>query len=317
MTFLLHIFDYVTTSGHALIDRELYLPLSWIEDQDRCREAGIPHTVGFQTKCELAQRMIERIWKMQVPISWVVADAAYGGNLDLRLWLEDHRYSYVLAVACNEPVGIQTPDGQRRRVEVSQVEALLLEKHDWERLSMSQGTKGPRCFDWVAVPILHRWEGSRHHWLLIRQCVDDPSTKTYYFVFAPSQTTLQEMVEAIGTRWRIEEDFERTKDMGLNHYQIRSFVGWYRHITLVLLAHAYLSAICAQVPTPSPPIALTEPCDARPLLPLTVPEVRHLLGHLIWPAPSAVKLVLGWSWWRRCHRSSASYFHTKRRLQAG
>jgi len=110
----------------------------------------------------------------------------------------------------------------------------------------------------------------------------------------------------------------------LDHSQVRGFTGWYRHITLVMLAHANFPGVCAQqVPVASPAGAPQIPAthdaasEGRPVLPLTVPEVRHLLGCLIWPAPSSVKLVLAWSWWRRWHRSLASYFHTKRRLEAG
>jgi hypothetical protein len=172
--------------------------------------------------------------------------------------------------------------------------------------------------------MLHQWEEDGRHWLLMRRSLTDPREKAYYFVFGPPGTTLQEMVKAIGARWHIEEVFETAKDLGLDHYEVRSFVGWYRHITLVMLTHAYFPGICAQnIPLISPLLAVEAPAtleaasDARPLLALTVPEVRHLLGHLIWPAPSSVKLVLAWSWWRRWHRSCASYFHTKRRLEAG
>jgi SRSO17 transposase len=306
--------SYVTAKGHTLIDRELYLPLKWIEDRERCREAGIPESVRFQTKPELARLMIERIHNAHLPISWVVADTVYGSNQALRTWLQANQYSYVLAVACDESIGIQTPLG-RKLVEVRDVEALLLHAQDWQRLSMSQGTKGPRIFDWAVVPILHKWEDDGNHWLLIRRCVDDPSKKTYYLVFAPEGTTLQEMVEAIGARWYIEQDFETGKDMGLDQYEVRSWLGWYRHVTLVMLAHAFLTMICSQ---DKPPACITS-CTL-PLLvvaPLTVPEARHLLGHLIWPSPCSTKLVLAWSWWRRCHRSVACYYHTKRRLQAG
>ena len=198
--------SYVTAKGHTLIDRELYLPLDWCEDRQRCREAGVPESVRFQTKPELAVQMIERLWQAQIAISWVVADTVYGGNLDLRNWLEPHQYPYVLAVACNEPVGILTRDGQRRRVEVWEVEALLLGAHDWQRLSMSEGTKGPRLFDWAVVPILHQWEDDGRHWLLIRRNLTDPNEKAYYFVFAPKGTTLSEMVQAIGAGFHIEED---------------------------------------------------------------------------------------------------------------
>src|SRR5205823_1379960 len=119
-------------------------------------------------------------------------------------------YSYVLAVACDELIGIQTASG-RRQVQVAEVEALLLAEQDWQRLSMSQGTKGPRWFDWAAVPILHQWQEDGRHWLLIRRSPTDPSQKTYYLVFAPQATTLQEMVQAIGARWHIEEAFETGK----------------------------------------------------------------------------------------------------------
>src|SRR3989440_9607531 len=236
--------SYVTAKGHTLIDRELYLPLDWCEDRDRCRAVGIPESVRFQTKPELAQKMIERIFQTQIPICWVVADTVYGGNLDLRTWLEAHGYPYVMAVACNEPVGFQTPTG-RRREEAALVEAVMLSERDWHRLSMSEGTKGPRLFDWACVPMLHRWEDDGQHFLLIRRSVADPQEKAYYFVFAPPGTTLSEMVKAIGARWRIEEDFENAKDLGMDHYEVRSYIGWYRHVALVLVRDAFLAGVVA------------------------------------------------------------------------
>ncbi len=308
---------YVTPRGHTLIDRELYLPLDWCEDQDRCRAAHIPESVRFQTKPELAMQMLTRMEEAGCPIAWVVADTVYGGNLDLRNWLEAHGDAYVLAVACDEPVGIVTADGERRRVEVRDVEALVLQEHDWQRLSMSEGTKGPRRFDWACVPILHRWEDDGRHWLLIRRSLSDPREKAYSFVFAPAGTTLQEMVLASGARWHIEEDLENAKDLGLDHYEVRSFVGWYRHITLVLLALAYLAGICATERCSTLAPTISRLVSTAEVLALTVPEVRHLLGWLIRPAASSAPQVLAWSWWRRAHQSRASYFHTKRRLEAG
>ncbi len=169
----------------------------------------------------------------------------------------------------------------------------------------------------ACVPILHRWEDDGHHFLLIRRSIADPHEQAYSFVFAEARTTLQEMVEASGARWHIEEDLENAKDMGLDHYEVRSFVGWYRHITLVLLALAYLTGICAT--ERSSPVAPTtaSPASTAEVLALTVPEVRHLLARLIWPASSSTRSVLAWSWWRRCHQCRASYYHTKRRLKAG
>jgi SRSO17 transposase len=306
--------SYASARGHALIDRELYLPLDWCEDRDRCRAAGIPDTVRFRTKPELARTMIERICAAQIPIGWVVADSVYGGNLDLRTWLEAHHYSYVMGVACDEPVGIHTPDGVRRRVEASAVEAYLLRTQDWQRLSMSQGTKGPRLFDWAVVPILHRWEDDGRHWLLIRRCVNDPSIKAFYLVFGPPHTELAVMVKVCGTRWHIEEDFANTKELGLDHYEVRGWTAWYRCMTLVLLAYAFLVGMCTQMPTPSRHLPLEAP---GLLFPLTVAEVQHLLARLIWPSSASVRLVLAWSQFRRRHYGYASYFHSKRRLKAG
>jgi len=247
---------YVTARGHTLIDRELYLPLDWIEDHDRRQFAHIPETLRFQTKPELAVQMMERLWKAAVPIEWVVADTVYGGNLDLRTWCEHHHYPYVLAVACNEPVGIVTPDGRRRRVEVCEVEALLLHDQDWQHLSMSEGTKGPRLFDWTYVPILHRWEDDGRHWLLIRRRLTDPREKAYYFVFGPAGTTLQQMVKAIGARWHIEEDFETGKDLGLD--QLR---GTQLH-RMVSPHHTRDAGACvlSRHLRPGPPLGLASPC---------------------------------------------------------
>jgi SRSO17 transposase len=306
--------SYVSEKGHTLIDRELYLPKDWINDPERRREAGIPDTVRFQTKCELTQQMIMRLWKVGIPFAWVVADTVYGGNLDLRTWLEAHQYSYALAVACNEPVGIQTASG-RRQMTVAEAEALSLHADDWQRLSMSEGTKGPRLFDWAVIPMLHQWEDDGRHFLVIRRCLDDPKEKTYYFVFAPLGTTLTEMVKAIGKRWKIEEDFETGKEMGLDDYEVRGFTAWYRHVTLVMIAQACLAGICAaaRMLTTKPPPDEETPLTC-PVLPLTIPEVRHLLAHLLFPPPRSANLLLAWSWWRRMHQTRASVFHTKRRL---
>jgi len=115
-------------------------------------------------------------------------------------------------VACDEPVGIQTSEG-RKRTTVAQ--ALSFQAQDWQRISMSEGTKGPRLFDWAMMPMLHQWEDDGQHFLLVRRCLDDPSVKTYYFVFVPVGTTLAEMVKAIGARWKIEECFAHRQRHGL------------------------------------------------------------------------------------------------------
>ena len=141
--------------GHTLIDRELYVPQDWLDERARCQQAGIPDTIPFRTKPDLAIQMLERLHQARVPVAWVVADSVYGGYAELRTWLETHQQPYVGAVACDEPVVLQTPAGVRR-VEVRDVPALLLTDSSWQRLAMSEGSKGPRLFDWACVPLLHR-----------------------------------------------------------------------------------------------------------------------------------------------------------------
>lgn len=309
--------SYATSRGHALIDRELYLPLDWCENAERRQVAHIPEAIRFQTKPELARRMIERTSRAGIAFEWVVADSVYGGNLDLRNWLDAQGLHYVLAVPCDEPVAFQTPQGCRRE-EAALVEALLPDQIEWPRIAMSMGTKGPRLFDWALISMLHQWEDDGCHLLLIRRSLNDPQEKRYYFVFAPAGSTLDEIVAAIGCRWHIEEDFENAKDLGLDHYEVRSFIGWYRHQTLVMLAMAYVAAIVAAEKAHALFVILPDdPARVFPLVPLTIPEVHHLLARLIWPQPRNMNRALTWSKWRRSHQSRASYFHTKRRREAG
>ena len=220
--------SYITARGHTLIDRELYLPQDWTDDPARCRQAGIPDAIPFRTKPDLAIEMLSRLHQAGVPVGWVVADSVYGGHLELRTWLESHQYAYVGAVACDEPVVLQTPLGVRR-VEVRDVPALVLTDASWQRLALSEGTKGPRLFDWACVPVLHRGQDDGWHSLLIRRTLDATPELAYYLVFAPPATSLLAKITALGGRWRIEEDFEWGKDLGLDQYEVRSFVGWYRH----------------------------------------------------------------------------------------
>jgi SRSO17 transposase len=268
---------YVTAAGHALIDCELYLPEEWLNDVARKRAAHIPETTVFQTKPELACHMLQRVQSASLPICWVVADTVYGHSTDLRLWLETQHLSFALAVPANEVVCVQNAQGAYRIAEVASIEQQELSVQDWQRLSMSQGTKGDRLFDWAILPQVLHGAVDRCHWLVIRRCLDDPFEKAYYLVFAPPSTSLQTMVLAIGARWSIEVDLENAKDLGLDQYEVRSYVGWYRHMTLVMLASAFLLGIGVQDNNHHP-----KP-EGPPLIPLTISEVRHLLARLSLP----------------------------------
>jgi len=311
----------VTPAGHTLIDRELYVPADWTDDLARCQQVGIPATVPFRTKPQLAILMLQRLKLAQVSIEWVVADSVYGSNPDLRTWLETQKQPYVMAIACDEPVVLHLPKVGVRRLEVRDMPARL-SASCWQQLSMSEGTKGPRLFDWACLPIWHQGRDDGWHSLLIRRTIEPTPDLTYYLVFAPPDTSLLAKVTALGARWRIEEDFENGKDLGLDHYEVRSFVGWYRHVTLVMLAMTFLTSITLAARTPSTALlaASRHPAEAvmpADLCPLSAPEARRLLARLLFPPPASVTLVFAWSAWRRWHQRMACFFHTRRRVKAG
>ena len=306
--------SYVTALGHGLIDRELYLPQEWCRDPARRLAAHIPESLPFQTKPELALRMVQRAQQAGLSIRWVVADTVYGHSPDLRLWLEQQGYAYALAVPSIEVVAVQTRDGCLL-ADVATIQQQALRPVDWQLLSQSLGTKGERLFAWAILPVVHQGVVDDRHFLVFRRCLDDPTQVAYYLVFAPLATPLPTIVQAIGARWHIEEDLEATKDLGLDQYEVRSYVGWYRHITLVMLAYAFLVGICVQDSSQQCP--QERPTASPPLIPLTTSEVRHLLARLIWPLPTSAPLICHWSQWRRAHQYWAGSSHRRRRKKAG
>src|SRR5262249_44841970 len=146
--------------------------------------------------------MLQRLLQTQICIEWVVGDSVYGGNPELRGWLESQKLAYVLAVASDEPVVLHLPTIGVRRLEARDVPASL-SASDWHQLSMSEGTKGPRLFDWASLPIWHQGSDDGWHSLLLRRTLDQTKELTFYLVFAPPPTCLQAKVRALGGRWRI------------------------------------------------------------------------------------------------------------------
>ncbi len=235
---------YTSQGGHTLIDRELYLPKRWTQAPERGQEADVPESVVFRTKPELAAHMLWRTLDAGVPAAWVTGDTVYGSHRPLRAGLEARQQAYALAVPCKEQVEVQ---GKRQRVDQA---AKQCASGDWQRLSAGSGSKGPRLFDWARValdtPAIAGW----CHWLVIRRGLGSsakPAELAYVLVFAPVDTTLAELVQVIGSRWTVEQCFEESKgEVGLDEYEVRSWHGWYRHITLCLLAHAFLVALRRQ-----------------------------------------------------------------------
>jgi SRSO17 transposase len=231
---------YATAAGRTFLDRELYLHQEWTQDRDRCREAGVPDDMAFATKPQLAKRMLERTLNAGVPAAWVTGDEVYGGDRRLRMWLEERQQPFVLAVKSSEPVWSEGEGGVRQRKAAAITAEMKAE--EWQRLSAGEGAKGPRLYDWARVGLVRLPDPGWNHWLLVRRSLADPTDLAYYVVFGPADATLSELVRVAGMRWTIEECLEAAKgEVGLDEYEVRKWDGWYRHITLAMLAHAYLT----------------------------------------------------------------------------
>jgi len=236
--------SYASAKGACLLDRELYLPKSWTQDPERCQEAQVPAEVGFATKPELAARMVWRTLDAGVPVAWVTGDTVYGSNPQLRAGMEARGQAYALGVCSHEWVEVS---GQRVRVDRL---AKGLPASEWQSLSAGAGAKGPRLYDWAEVRLSSPAEACWQRWLVVRRSLQNTARQdklAYFLVFAQAGTTLAEMVQAIGSRWTVEQCFEVGKgEVGLADYEVRSWHGWYRHVTLALLAQAFLTVMRVQ-----------------------------------------------------------------------
>jgi SRSO17 transposase len=243
------------------VDRELYLSQEWTNDRERCRQAGIPEDRGFATKPQLARQLLARAFAAGVPAQWITGDCVYGDNRGLRLWLEARPQAYVLAISGKEYVWL---GGQQRQVKTI---LAALPEESWTRLSAGDGTKGPRWYDWRWLPLAQSSEPGWCRWLLVRRRVSTPTELQAYVVFAPQATTLAAVVRVAGSRWTIESGFEAAKgEVGLDHYEVRTWTAWYRHITLAMWALALLTIIRAgTIAVEALKKSLWSPPEASPL----------------------------------------------------
>jgi SRSO17 transposase len=229
---------YAADAGHAVIDRELYLPKRWTDDPARCRAAGVPEGMGFATKPELAARMLARALDAGVPAGWVAGDEVYGANPTLRAELETRQIGYVLAVACDHPVRF---GGTTHRAD-----ALLrrVPARAWQCISAGTGAKGQRLYDWAFVRLDHDGPApvgqAGTHWLMLRRH-RRTGELAFYRCCTPRPTPLAILVKVAGRRWTVEESFQAGKGLcGLDQHQVRRWRSWYRWVTLAMLAYAFL-----------------------------------------------------------------------------
>jgi SRSO17 transposase len=224
---------YASRHGQALIDRALYLPADWAKDEDRRREAHIPAGIAFTTKPKLGLAMLERARQAGVPFAWITGDSVYGADHAIRRWAERHRRGYVLAVTSRQYLGQRPVTNWIKR----------LPRKAWQRLSAGDGAKGPRLYDWVYIPYSGAAPGFQCG-LLVRRSIADPTDLTFYLTHKPKGTSLARLVQVAGLRWPIESLFEQAKgEVGLDQYEVRSWVGWHRHVTLSMFALAYLAVV--------------------------------------------------------------------------
>ena len=224
---------YASRHGQVLIDRALYLPADWANDADRRHEAHIPTEIAFATKPKLGLAMLERARQAGIPFAWITGDSVYGADHQIRRWAERHRRGYVLAVTSKHHLGQRPVTSWIKR----------LPRKAWQRLSAGDGAKGPRLYDWVYIPHSGAAPGFQCG-LLVRRSITKPTDLTFYLTHAPKDTSLARLVQIAGLRWPIESLFEQSKgEVGLDQYEVRSWVGWHRHITLAMFALAYLAAV--------------------------------------------------------------------------
>ena len=248
--------SYVSRHGHAFLDRALYLPKAWTDDRDRMARAHVPDAVGFATKPALALAMIERAIASNVPFSWVAADSVYGVG-DIEMALKRAAKGYVLGVNANHhfrswgksPAPGSSP-GQAIAGTAKDI-AEALPEDAWRRLSAGDGTKGARLHDWAYLELADldagdfdaTFPGIWTRGLLIRRNIADGDL-AFFSTWCPSGTSIETLVMVEGHRWAIEDSFETAKnELGLDHNETRSWHGWHRHVSLVMLAFAMMATI--------------------------------------------------------------------------
>jgi len=224
-----------TSCGHGLIDRELYVPQSWFDEPQRCKDAGIDETTKFKTKQQLAQSMYDRLLESGHKPLWVTADEAYGRDQNFRKHLEHQNQAYVLSVPKDHRVRI----GLKKLPVEKFFQKVSIES--WQRISCGDGTKGARLSDWSILKTSAKIKHGLAHYILCRRNIKDITDLSYYHVYAFENISLHKIVNVAGERRVIEECFEAAKnETGLDQYEVRSATGWYRHITLAMTAFAFL-----------------------------------------------------------------------------
>jgi len=243
--------SYATCRGHVFLDRRLYLPEEWSTDQTRRAQAKVPEDVRFQTKPEQAAEMLEHAWGQGIPMRWVVGDEVYGESVPLRDTIRANQRLYVLAVRSDTQVWVRHAPGVTPAGRLSTVATAVARwpESQWQRLVVAEGEKGPRIYDWACQRVLESRDGyfGPPAWLLARRSVSDATEIAYYLAHASTDTPLLTLAQVASSRYTVEQCIEEAKgETGLDEYEVRYWHSWYRHITLSMMAHAWLAFVRAK-----------------------------------------------------------------------
>jgi len=259
------VLTYASATGHVFLDRRLYLPEGWCADAERRKKAKVPEEIIFQTKPEQAGAMLEHAWERGVPMRWVTGDEVYGDSPRLRETIQTRGRWYVLAVSKTTPIWRERPSveepgpGRRGRPRTKirlapdapppttvAAQVATWPTTQWERFSVAEGEKGPRLYDWGRERVIESRDQlpGPEVWLLARRSLSDPTEIAYYLAWAPPDTTLPTLARIAATRYTVEQCIEEAKgEVGFDQYEVRFWPSWHRHITLAMMAHAWLASV--------------------------------------------------------------------------
>jgi SRSO17 transposase len=254
---------HVGEQGSSVLGWRLYLPESWARDKDRRKTAGVPDEVVFKTKWELAIDIIDQVRDWDLPDRIVVADAGYGEATGFRGALEKRSLRYVTGISGQvgvwaKPPKITVPQYSGRGQPPSRysygnqkptnVRDLASKAKGWKNIRWREGSKGwlESRFMAVRVQPSHGYvDGEPPHkevWLLVEWPEDEKEPTKYFLCDLPETYTLRRLVRLAKARWKIEQDYQQLKEeLGLDHYEGRYWIGWHHHVTMVMLAQAFLT----------------------------------------------------------------------------
>ncbi len=272
---------YASRKGYSLIEGRLFMPEKWLEEghAEQRQACGVPEDLDFKTKPGIGLELLKSaIQRGNLPFSWVAADALYGDSSAFRDGIAATGKWYFTAIKDNSliwcsapkvhipqwsghghhPTQLRLSDARKHPIQVKDL-VKKIQKQDWTRAVIKEGSKGPIVCDFAFLRVTESRAGlpAGELWLIIRRNLDDPSEIKYFFSNAPIHIPLAELVRVCGMRWPIESIFEESKgEVGMDHYEMRSWIGWHHHMLLVSLAHHFLVRLRIQFQEQAPALTI-------------------------------------------------------------